>query len=160
MMSVTVRGEDPVFAAIVKSATPAPDPEPVNVIQLAPVHEDHAHPDGPVTVIVPPPPIAASVMVSGLTVNVHAAAASVTVNVQPAIVIVADLAAVVGLAAAVYPTLPVPVPLAPVEIVTHDAPLVAIQLHPAVVVTVTEPVPPVARSDWVAGEMVYEQVPV
>jgi hypothetical protein len=160
MMSVAVRGEDPVFAAIVMNATPAPDPEPVNVTQVAPVHEDHAHPDGPVTVIVPPPPIAASVIVTGLTVNVHAPAASVTVNVEPAIVSVADLAAVVVLAATVYPTLPVPVPLAPAEIVTHDAPLVAIQLHPAVVVTVTAPVPPMPGSEWLAGEMVYEQVPV
>lgn len=79
--------------------------------------------------------------------NVQAAAASVTVNVLPAIVSVADLATVVVLAAAVNPTLPVPVPLAPVAIVTHDAPLVAVQLHPAVVVTVTAPVPPDAVND-------------
>jgi hypothetical protein len=101
MMSVAVRGEDPEFAATVMDATPGPDPEPVNVTQVAPVHEAHAHPDGPVTVIVPPPPIAASVIVTGFTVNVHAPAASVTVNVEPAIVSVADLADVVVLAAAV-----------------------------------------------------------
>jgi hypothetical protein len=99
-MGVAVRDEDPAFAAIVSNATPAPDPEPVNVIQVASVHEDHAQPGGPVTVIVTAPPIAALLMVSGLSANVHAAAASVTVNVRPAIVSVADLTAVVVLAAA------------------------------------------------------------
>ena len=94
-------------------------------------------------------------MVRGLTVNVQAAAASVTVNVLPAIVSVADLADVAVLAAAVYPTLPLPLPLAPLVIVTHDAALVAVQVHPLVVVTVTVPVPPVAVSDRLAGEIVY-----
>ena len=111
---------------------------------------------GVVTAIVPLPPAGASAMVRGLTVNVQAAAASVTVNVLPAIVSVADLADVAVLAAAVYPTLPLPLPLAPLVIVTHDAPLVAVQVHPAVVVTVTVPVPPAAGSDWLAGEIVYE----
>ena len=88
--------------------------------------------------------------------NVQAAAACVTVKVLPAIVSVADLPGVAVLAAAVNPTLPLPLPVAPVEIVTHDAPLVAVQAHPAAAVTVTVPVPPAAGSDWLAGEIAYE----
>ncbi len=95
-------------------------------------------------------------MVRGLTVNVQAAAACVTVKVLPAIVSVADLPGVAVLAAAVNPTLPLPLPVAPLEIVTHDAPLVAVQAHPAAAVTVTVPGPPAAGSAWLAGEIVYE----
>ena len=76
--SVAVRGEGAVFAAIEKAAAPAPDPEPVSVIQVAAVHEDHAHPDCAVTAIVPLLAAAAPAMVLGFTANVQAAAASVT----------------------------------------------------------------------------------
>ena len=116
---------------------------------------DHAHPDSVVTAIEPVLPGCVALMVRGLTVNVHDAATCVTVNVLPAIVSVADLPTVVTLAAAVNPTLPLPLPVAPLVIVTHDAPLVPVQLHPAVVVTATVPVPPVAGTAWVAAEMVY-----
>jgi hypothetical protein len=95
-------------------------------------------------------------MVSGTTENVHAAG-SVTRKLFPAIVSVAVLATAVVLAAAVNPTLPELVPLAPLEIVTHDALLVAVQLHPAVVVTVTVPLPPAADSAWLVGEIAYAQ---
>ena len=88
--------------------------------------------------------------------NEHDGLGSVTTNVRPAIVSVADRADVVVLTAAVNPTLPEPVPLAPVKIVTHDAPLVAVQLQPAPAVTITVPLPPVADSDWLAGEIVNE----
>jgi hypothetical protein len=43
-------------------------------------------------------------------------------------------------------TVPLPVPLAPEVIVTHDIPL-AVQLQPACVVTLTAPVPPDALND-------------
>lgn len=155
-VSVAVRDVVPVFAAIVKAVEPDPGPEPVSVIQLAPSVADHAHPACVVTAIVPVPPAESSVMVRGLTVNVHAAAASSTVNVLPAIVRVAVLADVAVLAAAVYDTLPLPLPLAPLPIVTHEAPLVAVQPHPAAAVTVTEPVPPAAVCDRLVGEIVYE----
>jgi hypothetical protein len=42
-------------------------------------------------------------------------------------------------------------------IVTHDAPLDALQLHPAIVVTVTVPLPPVAASELPAVEIVNAQ---
>lgn len=48
-------------------------------------------------------------------------------------------------------------PLAPLVIVTQVAPLVAVQLQPLEVVTVTVPVPPVFGSDWLVGEIVYVQ---
>lgn len=93
---------------------------------------------------------------SGLTENEHDTLGSVTTKVLPAIVSIADLGLVVVLAAPANATLPEPVPLAPLEIVTHDAPLVAVQLQPAVVVTSTEPLPPAADSDWLAAEIANE----
>jgi hypothetical protein len=69
---------------------------------------------------------------------------------------VADLAAVVVFDAAANPTVPPPVPVPAPEIVSHDAPLVAVQLHPAAVVTTTRPLPPLADSDWLIGEIVNE----
>ena len=42
---------------------------------------------------------------------------------------------------------------------SHDPPPVAVQLHPLVVVTLTVPVPPVAVSDRLAGEIVYAHAP-
>ncbi len=135
------------FGVIVAVAEPDPGPEPVSVIQLALSVADHAHPACVVTAIVPVPPAGSSVMLRGLTVNVHAAAAWSTVNVLPAIVSVAVLADVTVLTAAVNDTLPLPLPLAPLPIVAHEAPLVAVQPHPAAAVTVTELLPPAAGSD-------------
>ena len=71
----------------------------------------------------------------------------------------AVLAAVVVLDAAVNVTLPEPVRPVPPEIVTQDAPLVALHPHPDVVVTVTVPLPPVADTVWLVGEIVYEHAP-
>jgi hypothetical protein len=120
------------------------------------VNADHAHPVCVVTEIVPLSPACAAAMVVGVAVNVQAAAACVTVKDLPAIVSVADLAVVAVLAATVYPTLPLLLPLAPDVIVTHDAGLVAVQLHPLVVVTATVPVPPAAGCDRLTGEIAYE----
>jgi hypothetical protein len=156
-VSVAERSASVVFALIPKAAAPFPGPDPVSVIQGAPLDEDHAHPDCVATEIEPLPLVAAWLMVRGVTVNVQAAA-SVTVNVLPAIVSVADLDDVVVLAAAVYATLPLPLPLAPLVIVTHEAP-VAVHGHPLAAVTATVPLPPAAVSDWLAGEMVYEHAP-
>jgi hypothetical protein len=92
-----------------------------------------------------------------VTENVHDALGSVIAKLFPAIVRNAVLPSVVVLGAAVNPTLPEPVPAVPLEIVTHDAPLVAVQLHPEDVVTMTVPLPPAADSDWLVGEIVYAQ---
>jgi hypothetical protein len=47
------------------------------------------------------------------------------------------------------------VPLAPPVTVIHISPVVAVQLHPAAVVTVTDPVPPVLEKFARAGEIAY-----
>ena len=70
---------------------------------------------------------------------------------------VAVLGAVVVLAATVNPTPPEPVRLAPLVIVTHGAPLVAVQLHPVAVVTETLLLAPLADIDWLVDDIMYEQ---
>ena len=60
-------------------------------------------------------------------------------------------------AAALYCTSPVPLPLAPDVIVSHDALLDAVQAQPAPVVTATRPVPPAAGWDADSGEIVKTQ---
>ena len=66
---------------------------------------------------------------------------------------------VVVLAAAFRLTVPEPEPLAPVAIVSHEAPVVAVHEHPASVLTPTDAAPPAAGADCVAGDRVYEQLP-
>ena len=85
------------------------------------------------------------------------ALAWVITKLLPAIVSVAVLVCDVELDAAVNVTLPEPLPVAPLEIVTHDAPLVAVQVQPAVVVTVTVPLPPPGANDWLVGEIANAQ---
>jgi hypothetical protein len=138
-------------------AFPDPVRDPLTVIHDAPVVTVQAQVDDVVTAMVPVAPPGGAVTVNGETVNVQDAAASVTVKLLPAIVSVALLVAVVVFNAAVNLTLPEPLPVAPLVIVTHEAPLVAVQLHPAVVVTVTVPLPPDPASDWLVGEMVNAQ---
>ena len=53
--------------------------------------------------------------------------------------------------------MPDPVPLAPLEMLTHVEPLDAVQLQFDVVVTATVPLPPVAGSAWLVGEIVNVQ---
>ena len=115
----------------------------------------HAHPACVVTVKVPvvvPP--AGIVTRDGVTENVHDALGSVTTKVWPAIVSVAERALVVVFAAAVKVMLPEPDRPVPLEIVTHVAPLVALQLHPTPVVTLTLLLPPLAAIASPSGEIV------
>jgi hypothetical protein len=74
------------------------------------------------------------------------------VNVFPAIVMVAERPGPV-VAAALYCTSPLPVPLAPDAIVSHGALLAAVQAQPAGAVTATRPVPPAAGCDADSGEI-------
>ena len=135
-------------------AFPDPVRDPLNVIQDVPDEVVQAHVDSVVTVMVPVAPPGGTVTVRGDTENVHDAAASLTTKLLPAIVSVADRDCVVVLDAAVNPTLLEPLPVAPLVIVTHDAPLVALHAHPAVVVTETMLLPPVAANDLLVGESV------
>ena len=127
------------------------------MIHEAGLDDVHAQLDCVVTVIGPVTPSGGTMARSGVTEKLQAALGSVTVKVRPAIVSVAVLAADVVFRAAVNPTVPDPVSLAPLVMVTHDAPLVADQLHPAPVSTETTPLPPFADSDALPGAMVYEQ---
>lgn len=137
---------------------PEPVPEPVTVTQAEFDEDVHTQVDCVVTVIVPDAPAGEAVITVGVNVNVHVEPGSLIVNERPAIVSVAFRAIVPVLAAAVYATVPEPVPLAPLVIVAHVAALVAVQLHPADVVTVTVPLPPLAGSDWLVGEMLNVHV--
>ena len=67
----------------------------------------------------------------------------VTVNVWPPTTMLSVRDAPV-FAAAVNATVPLPLPLAPAVMVIHDAPVVAVHVHPAGAVTLKEPVPPAA----------------
>ena len=82
---------------------------------------------------------AATDIVSGLTVNEHGCVTPgcVTVTVVPATVSVPFLELPV-FAGTLKVTVPLPVRLAPAVMVIHDVAVLAVQLHDAVVVTVTE----------------------
>jgi len=138
-------------------AFPDPIADPATAIHEALVEEPQPHPNCVVTAIVPVPPPAGTVTSSGLTENVHNALGSVMAKLFPGNDRKAVLPSVVVFGAAVNPTLPEPVPAAPPVIVTHDAPLVAVQLHPELVVTLTVPLPPAADRDRLAGASVYAQ---
>ena len=131
--------------------------DPATVIHEALVEEPQPHRNCVVTAIVPVAPPAGTVTSSGVAENVHDALGSVIAKLFPAMFRKAVLPSVVVLGAAVNPTLPEPVPAAPLDTVTHEAKLVAVQLHPEVVATLTVPLPPAADSDRLVGEIVYEQ---
>ncbi len=57
----------------------------------------------------------------------------------------------VGFAATEYPTVPSPLPLTPLVIVTHVANEAAVQMHPLIVPTATEPVEAAGGTDEPAG---------
>jgi hypothetical protein len=149
----------PGFAAAVHCELPLPVPDGVDIVSHGTGEVDvHAHPAWVVTVSVPPLPGTVTETESGETVYVHGAAWS-TVNVLPATVKVADRAADPVLAATVNAVVPEPLPEAPLVIVTHDAPLLAVQPQPAVVVTATEPAALPALTDTLDGEIENEQAP-
>ena len=76
---------------------------------------------------------------------------------MPPMVMVPARVVVAVLAAALNPTLPLPVPLAPEVTVSQDVLLLtAVHAHVLPAVTATLPVPPAAPSDWLVGEIEYE----
>lgn len=75
----------------------------------------------------------------------------VTVAVWPMTDTVAVRAVDVVFGSAVKAMKPVPLPEPPELILSHDAFVLAVQAHPAVVFTVSVPVPPVAGAACVAG---------
>ena len=119
----------------------------------------HAQVDAVVTVSVPVAPAGEEVLRDGAIVNTQLALGSEILNERPAIVSVAVRDSVPVFAAALYATVPDPVPVAPLVIVAQLDPLEDVQLQLDEVVTVTVPVPPVAGNDALAGEMVTVQGP-
>ena len=85
------------------------------------------------------------------------AAACDTGRVLPAMLIV-PVRALPGLAVALNPTEPLPVPLAPDVTVSHDTLLVALHRHVDCVETATgDPAPPAAARLWLVGAIEYVQ---
>ena len=79
-------------------------------------------------------------------------------KVCPAIVNVPVRVVVFGFAAALNATVPPPLPLAPLVTVSQDGSLLtAVHAQPASAVTVVDPVPPAAVTDWLVGTSAYVQ---
>lgn len=125
------------------------------VIQDALLTAVHAQPAPAVTETVPSAPAAGTDRESGDIANVQPCPCT-TVTVRPATAIVPDRVDPV-VAAAVNPTVPDPLPLAPEVMVIHGAPLDAVHAHPAPAVTATLPLPPDDGIVCVSGEMAYVQ---
>src|SRR5574341_283269 len=156
MVIVPVRCR-PVLAATVNWTVPAPEPltPAVMVIHKSLLAAVQAHPVAVVTLTEPDPPLAGKLCEVGLMVNTQPLFC-VTVKVRPAMVIVSIRCGPV-LAATVNCTVPLPLPLAPLEIVIHAALLIAVHAQPDTVVTLTEPDPPLAVKVWLMGLMGSEE---
>ena len=135
---------------------PLPEPLPPLLIDshVALLVAVHAQLLVVVTEAVAVPPLAARLCVVGDTVKLQAPA-WVIVTAWPAIVSVPVRELVDVFAAALKATVPGPVPVPPLEIVSQVAPLVAVQPQPAAVVTVEEPGPPAAVTACVVGDTEY-----
>ena len=148
---VPVREDVVEFAATVKPTDPGPEPlaPDVIVIHAALLEAVQAHPAKVVMVteLVPPPAANDRPVDPRAYVQDAGCAAWVTVNISPPAEIVAVREEVVGFAATLKAIVPEPDPLAPDVIVIQAALLAAVHVHPAEVVTVTEPRPPAAATD-------------
>jgi len=159
MVSVPVRGDVAVLAAMENATAPFPLPLAPDVMasQEALLVAVQLQPAGVVTVL--PLKLAAAPGVSavGDTVNVQGTPAWVTVTVWPAMVRVPVRGDVSGLAAMENATVPLPLPLAPEVMVSQASLLVAVQVQLVVVVTVVllDPAAAVGLSE--AGDTVKEQ---
>jgi hypothetical protein len=136
----------PVFAANVNVTLPLPVPDapPVIVIHDAPVVAVHAHPPAALTAIaVPVPEVAGTDCDDGL-IDVAHEPDCVTANVRPAIVKL-PVRTLPVFAAAENATAPLPLPLAPWLMVSHESPVDAVHAQPAPMVTAIDgPTPPAA----------------
>jgi hypothetical protein len=149
----------PVFGAALNVTLPSPLPlaPAVTEIHGALLLAVHEHPLPADTLTVPLPPPAAIAASGGAIVYVQGGAAAwFTVNVCPAIVMVA-LRALPVFRAALNVTLPSPLPVAPAVTEIHGALLFAVQAQPLPADTVTVPVPPPAAIAASGGAMVYVQ---
>ncbi len=159
MVSVPVRGDVDVFAAMENATAPFPLPPvpDVMVIQEALLVAVHVQPASVVTVLLPEVAAAPGVSDVGETVKVQGTPACVTVTVWPAMVSVPVRGDVAVLAAMENATVPLPLPLAPDVMVSQEALLVAVHVQPAVVVTVLLPEVAAAPGVSEVGETVKVQ---
>ncbi len=138
-VSVPVRDEVPVFAAMEKATVPLPLPLTPDVMlsQVALLVAVQLQPVVVVTLALLELAAAVGFSEIGETVNEQggAAPAWVTVTVWPAMVSVPVRGDVAVLAAIEKATAPFPLPLAPEVMVSQEALLVAVQLQPPAVVT-------------------------
>jgi hypothetical protein len=140
-----------------------PSPEPLAPVRTV-IHEAlevavQAQPDGRLTSTLPSAPAAAMFCVAGVSVASHVAPACVMTNGWPATVSVVDRELLLVFAATLNPTLPLPVPDVGVLNVTHEALFWTFQKQARPAVTVIVPVPALADSEALAGEMLYPQLP-
>lgn len=136
---------------------PEPDAPVRTVIHDALDTADHAQPPGREMSTLPLAPAATMFCVAGVSVASQGAPAWVSTNDWPATVSVADRDALVLFAATLYPTVPFPVPDVDVENVTQLAGLEAVHAQPEPAVIAMLPVPEVAATDALVGEMAYPQ---
>ena len=166
---VPLRADPSGDAAAVNVTPPLPVPDAPEVMAIqsgafdAAVHVQFAA--LAVTLIDPPPPDIGTVCPFGAMLKLHAGggggggggggAACESVNVWPPMVMV-PLRAPPVFAAALKPTLPLPLPDAPeVTVIQSGALDVAVHAHAASVVTATDPVPPAGSTDADAGAIEY-----
>jgi hypothetical protein len=149
IVSVPVRIDATAFAVTLKPTVPLPEPVAplVTVIQDALLAAVHAQPVATLTVLLPVPAEAVNDWLEGDIDGEQVAAACVTVNVAPAIVSVPVRLDATVFAATLYPTVPLPEPVAPLVTVIHAALLAAVHAQPVAAVTALLPVPAEAEND-------------
>jgi hypothetical protein len=134
---------------------PLPLAPAVIVIHATPLVALHAQPAAAVTVVAPGPPGVPMLPDVGFTTYVHGGGgvvpACAMVTVWPATPMDPARLTVVGFAAIVNVTDPLPVPLAPPVIVIHGTLLTAVHGHAGPVVTVVAPGPPAEPIDPLVG---------
>ncbi len=159
MVSVPVRGDVAVLAAIENATAPFPLPlaPDVMVSHAALLVAAQLQPASVVTVLLLELAAAPGLSDVGKTVNVHGTPAWVTVTVWPAMVSVPVRGDVAVLAAIEKATVPLPVPPAPEVMVSQELLLVAVHEQLLVVETVAlvEPAAAVGLSE--VGDTVNEQ---
>jgi hypothetical protein len=149
--------DPPVCRATLNVTFPLPLPlaPPVTLIQSALLAAVHVQPVAAVTPTVPDPPLPGTLVLVDESAY-EQAPGCVTVKVCPAAVIVPVLAGPV-FAAALNRTVPLPVPVAPAEIVSQAASAVADHAQPPAVWTSKDPGPPPAGTDALADVMAKVQ---
>jgi hypothetical protein len=156
MVSVPDRDPPLCFAALNETfPLPLPLEPPVTLIQSALLAAVHVQPAAAVTPTVPEPPSPGTLVLVEERAY-EQPAGWLTVKVCPAAVIVPVLAGP-GFASALNPTVPLPAPVAPAEIVSQAASAVADHAQPLALWTSKDPDPPPAGTDALADVIVNVQ---